>query len=72
MKTYYADMSGMLLALVEARIKEYHLPVHLQYGVPYEEYDETLMHPITMDYPDDFDLNGELLLPCVDKLILKL
>lgn len=61
MMTMDCELNVEVIEVLEAEIRNKKLPLHVQKGIMFRESEsDTLMMPVQIDYPDDFDLNETL------------
>ena len=61
MMTMDCELNVEVIEALEAEIRNKKLPLHVQEGIMLRESEsDTLMMPVQIDYPDDFDLNETL------------
>ena len=61
MKTMDCELKVEVIEALEAEIRNKKLPLDVQKGIMFRESEsDTLMMPVQIDYPDDFDLNETL------------
>lgn len=59
--TMDCELNVEVIGALEAEIRNKKLPLHVQKGIMFRESEsDTLMMPVQIDYPDDFDLNETL------------
>lgn len=59
--TMDCELNVEVIEVLEAEIRNKKLPLHVQKGIMFRESEsDTLMMPVQIDYPDDFDLNETL------------
>ena len=59
--TMDCELNVEVIEALEADIRNKKLPLYVQKGIMFRESEsDTLMMPVQIDYPDDFDLNETL------------